>query len=241
MPSHAAGSRQEPPAPSDAASTGLEMPEWMELGAQWHKAVSARDCAFQSYKAEDYEAAEQWYSYAVDAMAALARDSRLESAARADIATVPGWSGVTPPPCAEEVSLHLSRTLSNRSAARLMRGRPWEALLDAMDALQVDEKNVRARVRVGTCFLRVGLMGRAREVLEECMSVQAGDGAAAKAKEEAEQRLRELGKAQVSWRRVARSSYATDRRESRGYLVAAPCRVLSGLSSSGLSGTASWA
>ena len=177
------------PAPQAAAATPAAAPapagpEDEDLQRRWDWAMQCKDCAAKSYAEGDFEAAVQWYRYAAEVLQGVAGDARAVG--------VPGQA---------EVAGQLSRALSNRAAAQLMLARPWAALADAAEALRVDAGNARARVRVGTCLLRLGLLAGAGGVLraaEDELRGAGGAGAGARALEDSSSRLRELGSAQAA-------------------------------------------
>ncbi|KAG2449247.1 hypothetical protein HYH02_005993 [Chlamydomonas schloesseri] len=107
------------------------------------------------YEQNDFRTAERWYSEAIDLL-----EQQLPALGLSEQQTASLF-----PNLRTEIAV----LYSNRSGARLMTSKPHSALADALRAMALDGKFLRAASRAATCHCRLGNFSAAHRVVETAM------------------------------------------------------------------------
>ncbi|KAG2436297.1 hypothetical protein HXX76_006608 [Chlamydomonas incerta] len=107
------------------------------------------------YEQNDFRTAERWYSEAIDLLEQQLPGLGLSEQQAASLFP--------------NLKTEIAVLYSNRSGARLMTSKPHSALADALRAMALDGKFLRAASRAATCHCRLGNFSAAHRVVEAAM------------------------------------------------------------------------
>ncbi|GLI62463.1 hypothetical protein VaNZ11_005094 [Volvox africanus] len=109
----------------------------------------------QKYELSDFRSAERWYSEAIELL-----ENKLQQL---------GLAREKVQQLFPNLKTEIAVLYSNRSGARLMTAKPQSALADALRALDVDPRFMRAASRAATCHCRLGDFAAAHRIIDAAM------------------------------------------------------------------------
>ncbi|GIL59175.1 hypothetical protein Vafri_14088 [Volvox africanus] len=109
----------------------------------------------QKYELSDFRSAERWYSEAIELL-----ENKLQQL---------GLGREKVQQLFPNLKTEVAVLYSNRSGARLMTAKPQSALADALRALDVDPRFMRAASRAATCHCRLGDFAAAHRIIDAAM------------------------------------------------------------------------